>query len=99
MYVLLHVSVCSETLRDEMAELPAVLVGVLVPGTTDGDRGLRLKDASGEIPCEVSYVHDTPKGPWYTFVFNSLCTQICLPVEEMNSIVLLKEWNVICSSK
>ena len=51
----------AETLRDEMAELPAVLVGVMVASSSEGDRGLRLKDTSGEIPCEVSYmqlIHD-----------------------------------------
>lgn len=54
-YVLSSVSACSEPLRDEMAELPAVLVSVMVAGSSDGGRGLRLKDTSGEMPCEVSH--------------------------------------------
>ena len=40
---------------DELAERAVVLVAVLVTGgSSDRGRGLRLKDRTGEIPCEVS---------------------------------------------
>ena len=43
------------TATDELAERSVVLVAVLVTGgSSDRGRGLRLKDRTGEILCEVS---------------------------------------------
>ena len=40
----------------ELAERAVVLVAVLVTGgSSERGRGLRLKDRTGEIPCEVSH--------------------------------------------
>ena len=86
--------ICTHTLVGDLVEHPVVLVALLTSSHSCKDTSLMIKDITGEIPCEVSKLYkNSSQEP------SSLSLQTLLPAQtKLNSIVLLKEWNLICSS-